>query len=149
MLDLAADPDVDLVVVSVRVDRHFLTVKPSIIAGKDVFVEWPLDRNPAIAKEMAELAKAHDSKTVVGLQASFSPWVRKIKETVDSGTIGRVLSSILIAPLGAGGATLNKNYRYLTDRAVGGNFITIHVAHALEFIISCESYEISRFWSPS
>jgi hypothetical protein len=36
---LATDPDVDLVVCSLRVDKHFLTIKPSIIAGKDIFVE--------------------------------------------------------------------------------------------------------------
>lgn len=37
--NLAADPDVQLVVCSTRVDKHASTVRPSIEAGKEVFVE--------------------------------------------------------------------------------------------------------------
>lgn len=39
---LAADPDVEFVVCATRVDTHYPTVLPSVRAGKDVFVEWPL-----------------------------------------------------------------------------------------------------------
>src|ERR1700721_2391602 len=40
--DLANDPDVDLVVCSVRVDRHYDAIIPALEAGKDCFCEWPL-----------------------------------------------------------------------------------------------------------
>ncbi|RYP43852.1 hypothetical protein DL768_009632 [Monosporascus sp. mg162] len=43
--DLAADPDVQLVICSTRVDKHYETSLPSVKAGKDVFVEWPLAEN--------------------------------------------------------------------------------------------------------
>jgi predicted dehydrogenase len=134
--DLAADSDVDLVVCSVRVDRHFLTVRPSIIAGKAIFVEWPLDRNLEVAREMAALAEKHNAPTVVGIQGSFSPEIRKLKEIIDSGRIGRVISSSWQAPFGNGGPTERKNVRYFVDRDVGGNVITIGVGHSLEFLAS-------------
>jgi predicted dehydrogenase len=134
VIDLANDKDVDLVVCSVRVDRHFQPVKASIIARKAVFVEWPLERNLAVAREMAALAAQHNAPTIVGLQGSFSPEIRKLKEVIESGRIGRVVSSSWEASFGNGGRTESKNVRYFLEREVGGNVISIGVGHSLEFI---------------
>jgi predicted dehydrogenase len=132
--DLANDPNIDLVVCVVRVDRHFQTVRPSLEAGKTVFVEWPLDRNLEVAKEMAALAAAHNAKTIVGLQASYAPVVRKLRLLVHSGAIGRVLSSTLLGSCGNEVASESKNVRYFLDRTVGGNLMSIHVGHTLEAV---------------
>src|SRR5687768_9487116 len=40
--DIAADPNVDLVVVAVATKYHLQLIKPAIQAGKDVCVEFPL-----------------------------------------------------------------------------------------------------------
>ncbi|KAF4973433.1 hypothetical protein FSARC_258 [Fusarium sarcochroum] len=40
--DMASDPDVDLVVCSVNVDKHHMLTTPALIAQKKAFVEWPL-----------------------------------------------------------------------------------------------------------
>ena len=130
--DLANDPNVELVVCSVRVDSHYQTVKPSIIAGKAVFVEWPLEKNLAVAKEMTELAKKHNSKTIVGLQASFDTVVRRMKDYVESGKLGRIQGSSVIASVGNGGITERKAVSYFLDREVGGSIMSIHVGHSLE-----------------
>jgi predicted dehydrogenase len=37
--DLTADPDVDLVVCSVNLKKHYELVKPVLLKGKDIFVE--------------------------------------------------------------------------------------------------------------
>ena len=76
---LAADPDVDLVVVSVKLPLHRDVALPALRAGKDVFVEWPL----AIGDEIEELllaAKEGGGRTVVGLQARCSPVILKVNE---------------------------------------------------------------------
>ncbi|KAL1851205.1 transcription regulator gal80 [Paecilomyces lecythidis] len=130
--DLASDPDVDLVVCSVRVDRHYLTVRPSIIAGKTIFVEWPLEKNAVIAREMTQLAATHYARTIVGLQGSFSPVVRKMKQLIEEGAIGRVLSSHLLGGLGNGGASESSRVSYFLDREIGGNVTSIHLGHILE-----------------
>ncbi|PLB53548.1 putative oxidoreductase [Aspergillus steynii IBT 23096] len=132
--DLANDPEVDLVVCSVRVDRHFQTVKPSLIAGKAVYVEWPLDRNAEVAREMTALAATQNAKTIVGLQSSLSPILRKVRDVVKSGAIGRVVSSWY---LGSCGNDLDKeshNVRYFLDREVGGSLMSIHVGHGIESV---------------
>ena len=132
----------DLVVCSVRVDKHFLTVKPSIIAGKAIFVEWPLDRSLSVAHEMHSLAEKHGAKTIVGIQGAFSPVVRKMKEIVErddeEGGIGKVLSSTIVASVGNGDVWERKNVRYFLEREVGGNVVSIHLGHSLEFIASGE-----------
>ncbi|KAE9362953.1 oxidoreductase family protein-like protein [Stipitochalara longipes BDJ] len=136
--ELANDPEVDLVVCSVRVDRHFLTVKPSIIAGKAIFVEWPLDRSLSVAQEMLSLSKQHGAKTIVGIQGSFSLVIRKMKEIVEKGKeeggIGKVLSSTIVASIGNGDVSERKNVRYFLEREIGGNVVSIHFGHTLEFI---------------
>jgi hypothetical protein len=142
LIDLAADGDVDLVVCSVRVDRHFQTVRPSIIAGKAVFVEWPLERNLEVAREMAELAAKHNAPTIVGIQGSFSPEIRKLKAVIETGRIGKVVSSSWKAAFGNGGATERKNVRYFVDREVGGNVVTIGVGHSLEFLTYGNSHPV-------
>jgi hypothetical protein len=111
-------------------------VRPSLLAGKSVFVEWPLDRNLPIAREMLSLSQINGSKTIMGLQGSFSPIIRKMKEIVGSGEIGKVLGSTIMASLGNGDTTERKNVRYFLEREVGGNVVSIHLGHSLEFIAS-------------
>lgn len=134
--DVARDDEVDLVVCSVRVDRHFQTVRPSLLAGKAVLVEWPLEKNVELAKEMSVMAKKSGSKTIVGLQAAFDPVLRLLKSTIESGRIGRVLGSTVFASEGNGGETEVKNVRYFLDREVGGNLVSIRWVHLVECIIT-------------
>jgi predicted dehydrogenase len=127
--DLAADPDVDLVVCSVRVDKHYPTLLPSIKAGKDVYCEWPLASNAKQAEEMLALAKEKGVKTVVGLQQHVSPTLKKIKEVIASGKIGKVLSSTFHGTPLFFGATVNENTLYQNDISSGGNLVTIYGVH--------------------
>ena len=66
--DIAADPNVELIVVSVSVSRHFELAKPAIEHKKDIFVEWPLATSPTQAEELTRLATANGVRTMVGLQ---------------------------------------------------------------------------------
>jgi predicted dehydrogenase len=130
--DLANDPDVDLVVCCVRVDRHYDLMMPSIKAGKDVFVEWPLASNLRQAEEMQAAAKKSGSKTIVGLQARPSPFVQKIKELVEGKAIGDLLSSNLNFTIGIPGDVEPPAIDYMTKKEVGGNFFTIMFGHTVD-----------------
>ena len=129
--DLAADPDVDLVVCTTRVDVHYDSVKSRIEAGRDVFVEWPLAENVGRAEELAELARKTGSHTLVGLQARVAPSVLKVKEVLQSGAVGKVLSSDVQAytPDG-GGDSISEGLGYFFDKKVGGNPVTIAYGHS-------------------
>lgn len=133
--DLANDPDIDLVVCATRVDVHYKTIKPSLEAGKDVFVEWPLTSNVQDTEELARLANAKKVKAMVGLQGRVSPLYLKVKELLEEGRIGKVLSSSIIA---SGGTNLRdsigEGLAYFFDRSVGGNLVTIFLGHLTDSI---------------
>lgn len=127
---LAEDPDIDLVVCCTRVDVHHPTSLPSVAAGKDVYVEWPLAQDAARAGELADAARRGGGRTFVGLQGRVAPPLVKIREVLEGGAIGKVLSSDFRA---AGGTVdrelLSPGLAYFADRSVGGNVYTIGFAH--------------------
>ena len=128
--DLAADPDVRLVVCTTRVDNHAVTTRPSIAAGKDVFVEWPLAENAGIAKELALLVAEKGVRSVVALQGRVAPLYLRVTEILRSGRIGKVISSEVRA---SGGSiyrhVLPEKLKYFLQKDVGGNFVTISIGH--------------------
>ena len=105
--DLIRDPAVELVVVTVRVTKHFPIVEEALRARKMVFCEWPLGMNTAEAAVLK--AKADDAgvRTVVGLQACFSPQVQFARQLVDDGYIGDVLSTSLVGSASSWGRDHN------------------------------------------
>lgn len=135
--DLAADPAVDLVICSTRVDRHYETVLPSVRAGKDVYVEWPVAATDADIRSLADEARRSGSTTLVGLQGRWAAPVLKLRELLDAGAIGKVLS----VDVRAYGGTKDREIlpvglKYFADRDVGGNPITIGFGHG-EFLTFC------------
>lgn len=127
---VADDKDIDLVVVSTRVDVHYSTALPSVKAGKSVFVEWPLAHDVAHAKELVEAAKVSGGRTLVGHQGREAPPIVKLRQLLEQGSIGKILSSEIRA---FGGSVdreaLLPGLKYFTDRSVGGNIVTIGVGH--------------------
>lgn len=129
--DLAADKDVELVVVATRVDVHHSSALPSVKAGKDLYVEWPLAQDAKHARELVDAAREKGVKTIVGLQGRYAPPIKKLREIVKEGKIGKVVSAELYA---AGGTNdreiLPASLEYFTQRAVGGNIFTIGLGHS-------------------
>lgn len=128
--DLAADAQVELVVCSTRVDTHHETMLPSVKAGKMAFAEWPLAHNAAHAEELAAAAQASGSRTLVGLRGQFSPLAVKLGQLLETGRIGKVLSS----EMRTSGGTVDREamapkLEYFTKRATGGNLVTIGFGH--------------------
>ncbi|KAI7775532.1 hypothetical protein LA080_006724 [Diaporthe eres] len=132
---LADDPDVDLVVCNVRVDRHHEIIRPSVAAGKAVFCEWPLASNLDQVRYLVNLAREKGGRTMIGTQGRVSPVVVKIRELLEQGRIGKVLSAEVRA---AGGSNdrlaLSEFMDYFAQRSVGGNFVTIGVGHLLDAV---------------
>jgi predicted dehydrogenase len=129
--DIAADPDVDMVVVSVNVAQHYELAKPALEAGKMTYVEWPLGSTTAEAEELTELARKKNVKTVVGLQGRQSNIIRTLKQLVGngSGKLGKVLSSTIVTEAGGFDTSVPARYKYFTDPKIGGNNFTIVFGH--------------------
>jgi predicted dehydrogenase len=129
--DMTADPDVDLVVVCVRVPGHRELVMGGLQAGKAVFCEWPLGATLAEAEEMAGLARQRSLKTMVGLQARSDPAILYAADLVRSGHIGEVLTANLSI---SAQAQLQRGPGRIWQgvRANGANPLTIPGGHGID-----------------
>ncbi|KAL4995191.1 hypothetical protein BDV10DRAFT_203221 [Aspergillus recurvatus] len=133
--DIASDEDIDLVVCTTRVDRHYTCILPSLKAGKDVFVEWPLGSSVQEARELLSVAKQNKVKlAVVGLQGRFDATVDTLKEILAERRIGKILSTTVIGQgLIAGPAEIEAR-DYLINRESGGSLLTIPALHLLDTV---------------
>jgi predicted dehydrogenase len=144
--ELAAHPDVDLVVVTVKVPAHDVLVRAAVEAGKHVYCEWPLARNTEEATRLRDLAADADVRHAVGLQARFAPPIRRARELIAEGYVGEVDSVTVNSSLakGVGGRTPVHN-AYTYDSSSGAGILEVaggHTLDALEFILG-ELSEIS------
>lgn len=133
--ELAADGDVDLIVVSTRVDTHYGLAKTAVSAGKDTYVEWPLGSNAAQARELVTLAREKGVRTVVGLQGRREPAVLRAKELVESGRLGAVHSVNVhaVAGIWQNGA-VSERYDCMLERKVGLDLLTVYGGHCLDTV---------------
>lgn len=133
---LVTSPDVDLVAVTVKVPAHFELVTAAIEAGKHVYCEWPLGNGLAEAQQMAELARAHNVRAIVGLQACVSPTISYARDLVAEGYIGEVLSSSLIGTGISWGGVIDARNAYTADQRNGATLLSIPVGHTLDAVCS-------------
>lgn len=140
--DLAKDPTVDLIIVSVNVQKHYALARTVLENKKDCFVEWPLGASLSEAKELTRLATASRVKTMVGLQARAGPVLKKVKSLISEGKIGEVVTSTAwgCASFLAVDAWMTGAEYYL-DLSSGGNEFTINFGHCRLGFIS--PYELS------
>ncbi|KAK0463497.1 NAD-binding Rossmann fold oxidoreductase [Desarmillaria tabescens] len=133
---IAADPNLDLIAVSVKTPNHVENAIKAIKAGKDVFIEWPAGRGLKETKLLADLAKEKGIRTIVGLQARQSALFRKVKKLVAAGEIGGVLSTSMTSrmsgPHAPWGPTVFKGGEYLLKKDNGATLLDIPGGHFLE-----------------
>jgi predicted dehydrogenase len=88
--DVLASKDIDAVAVITPVFTHFDLARKALENGKHVFVEKPFTATVAQAEELIELADKKNLKIMVDHTFLFTGAVRKIKEFVDEGALGKL-----------------------------------------------------------
>ena len=135
--EMLAHPEIDAVAVVLRVPAHYQITKDALNAGKHVFTEWPLGRTTEEAQELADLARANGVKAVVGLQARAAPAVLQMKQLVEEGYVGEIMSCSM--KLVRGGVLSRDSGRtWQRDDELGANTLTIATGHsidALRFVV--------------
>lgn len=135
--ELAADASIDLIVVCTRVDTHYTVALPTLLAGKAIFIEWPLAATTPQAHELLSQAQAQaqNVRTIIGLQARVSPTLLKIREIVSSGRLGTIHSVNIHATSGVWQHDIaSTRYEHFLKRDVGGNLLTIYGIHILDAV---------------
>jgi len=88
--ELVANPEVDAVLVCVPNYLHAPVAIAALTAGKHVFCEKPMATSVDEAREMVEAAKAHQRVLMLGQHYRYLGEVRKVKELIAQGALGRI-----------------------------------------------------------
>ena len=129
---LIDQPDVDLIVIAVKVPLHADIVRAGIRSGKPIFCEWPLGNGLEETEQLTATAAAANVRTFLGLQGRSNPGVNFVRELVHDGFVGDVLSTTVLASGGGWGPTITPADAYTLDVATGASMLTIPFAHTLD-----------------
>jgi predicted dehydrogenase len=112
---MVCHPEIDLVVVAVKVLDHSELVSQAVAAGKAVFSEWPLAVDLEEASSLRDLAAGKGVRTAIGLQTRAVPVMAYIRDLVREGYVGRVLSATIIGSGMVWGETISEGSLYTLD----------------------------------
>src|SRR2546429_4837188 len=130
---LVAQPDIDVVAVTVKAPHHRALVSAALAAGKAVYCEWPLGRDLDDARAMAALAAKQGVHTVVGLQSRQAPAIEFVQQLLRDGYVGEVLSTTMVGLSIPGDVVVQPN-AYMLDKKNGANLLTIALGHSLDLL---------------
>ncbi len=89
-INLALNDKFDGFIIATPSESHFDISKKIMNAGKNLLIEKPMALSIQEAKELVYLAKKNDINVMVGHVLLFHPAINKIKEIIDSKTIGNL-----------------------------------------------------------
>ncbi|MBI1256140.1 MAG: gfo/Idh/MocA family oxidoreductase [Chloroflexi bacterium] len=134
---LIRDAEVDAVYVATPPDSHRLYTQMAAAAGKPVFVEKPMARNPSECQQMIDACQQANVPLWVAYYRRRLPRFLKIKALIESGTIGDIRTVIINyqrTPLLGDGEL---PWRVQPEHSGGGLFadIGVHMLDILDFLL--------------
>jgi len=88
--EVMTSTEIDAVAVITPVWTHYELTKAALENGKHVFVEKPFTSNTAQGEKLIELARQKNLCIMVDHTFLFTPAVRKIRELLEEGTLGKL-----------------------------------------------------------
>jgi UDP-2-acetamido-3-amino-2,3-dideoxy-glucuronate N-acetyltransferase len=84
------DPEIKAIAVATPAVTHYEFAKRALLSGRDVFVEKPLSMKVNEGEELVRLADQMGRILMVGHILRYHPAVRRLKELISSGRLGKV-----------------------------------------------------------
>jgi predicted dehydrogenase len=135
--ELVNSPAVDVAAVTVKVPYHLELATAALEAGKAVYCEWPLGNGLNEAETMAALAKKQGVLAVAGLQARSAPAVAYVRDLIEQGYVGEVLSTTLVGSGMGWGPTVEPFNAYVNDKKNGATMLSIALGHTADALCYC------------
>ena len=88
--EFLADPDIDIVYISILIPAHKQMVKDCFKAGKPVVCEKPFALNAKETQEMIQAAKDADLFLMEAMWSRFLPVAKTIRQWLKEGRVGKV-----------------------------------------------------------
>lgn len=121
-VEIADDPDIDIVVVSTTHDTLSEISRHALKQGKHVLCEKPLGRHPSEVHRVVEAVQEHGRCLGAGYNHRFHPAVARVRHAFDEGAIGPV--EFIRARYGHGGRPgYDREWRADPARAGGGELL--------------------------
>jgi predicted dehydrogenase len=98
--ELLNNPEINAVIVSLPTHLHAECCEVSAEAGKSIFLEKPLARNPEEGEKILEVCRKHDVKLMVGYHFRYSPEFLQLKTSLREGLLGeaQVAHATMVGP---------------------------------------------------
>ena len=87
---IIGDPAIQAVAIATPVRFHYEMAKLSLENGKHTFIEKPMASSVAECKELVRIAEKNNLVLMVGHTFIYSTPIRKIKQIVESGELGKI-----------------------------------------------------------
>lgn len=133
--ELSIHPDVDIVVITVKVPEHDKLVRTVLNAGKHVYCEWPLGRNSKEADDLLHIAEEKGVRHIVGLQSRANPVVNYVKDLISNGYVGNLLSVNVSYSMPSYSDAIPQTQRYTLNKTNGANQLTVTAGHLFDAIV--------------
>lgn len=88
--ELLADRSIEAVLIATPVSTHYPLAKAALESGRHTFVEKPLAASVAEAEDLIRIADHVGATLMVGHTFEFSPPAVKIKQIIESGSLGDI-----------------------------------------------------------
>ena len=133
--DKALSTSPDMVIVSNPTAYHLDTAFKAIKAGCNVYIEKPLSHILEGVDELVEISRTKCVVCMIGCQLRFDPTLIRIKEWLDGGKIGRVLTAQVDVGEYLPGWHPWEDYRdsYAASSEMGGGVI-LTLIHEIDYL---------------
>lgn len=133
---LLADPSIEGVILTVPNEQHLPMAAAVAKARKHVYTEKPIASTLEEGLEIESLERKYGITVTVGHSARLMGGIRKIREAIDSGELGRVAFIETNFSNNRGLELTPKMWRWYKDRAPGGPLsqLAIHQFDVLHYL---------------
>ena len=131
----AIDEDFDAIFIANETALHLTTAIAFAERGYNLFIEKPLSHSLEGVDKLVSLVSKHNLKLMVGCNMRFHPSVRLLKEFIQQGKIGQVISARIEAGQYLPDWRPGRDYRdsYSARREQGGGVI-LDLIHELDYV---------------
>lgn len=89
---IAAEKQADILFICTQDKQHYIHAIPALKKGYHLLLEKPISPDEAQLREIAAVASEYDRQVVVCHVLRYTVFYQKLKELIDSGTIGDIVS---------------------------------------------------------
>jgi predicted dehydrogenase len=132
--ELARFSDVDLVIVLPPAPEHAFAVKAAILAGKDVYCEWPLTTSTKDSEELLSMASVAGIRHVVGLQRTLGASAQYLRDLLADGYVGRLRSVRMHVSMASFGPTRSAGLEWTIDKKNFSHVLSIYGGHFMDML---------------